>query len=98
MKIGVGIVTFNSENYYKDLYNSLPFDSIDELVTVNGGDEYNEKYKNSDWIQHNKNRFPSVCRNDCITFLLNKDCEHIFIIEDDMIIKNKNIFKKYIEA
>jgi len=97
MKIGIGITTYNSENYYKKLYDSLPLDSIDEIVTVNGGKPYENTY-NVDWIQHNKNRYPSVCRNDCISFLLNKNCEHIFIIEDDMIIKNKNIFKKYIEA
>lgn len=96
-KIGVGITTYNSENYFETLYNSLPLDKIDELVVVNGGKEYNKKY-NTDWIQHKKNRFPSICRNDCVTFLLNKGCEHIFLIEDDMIIKNNDIFDFYIKA
>jgi glycosyltransferase involved in cell wall biosynthesis len=96
-KIGVGITTYNSENYFEELYNSIPFDKIDELVVVNGGKEYNKKY-NADWIQHKKNRFPSTCRNDCVTFLLNKNCEHVFLIEDDMIIKNENIFNSYIDA
>lgn len=96
-KIGVGITTYNSENYYKDLYNSLKNANIDELVTVNGGNKYSGTY-NCDWIQHNKNRYPSVCRNDCISFLLNKGCEHIFLIEDDMIIKDVTIFEKYINT
>lgn len=96
-KIGVGITTYNSEDYFKTLYDSLPLDRIDEIVVVNGGNFYNGKY-NCDWIQHNKNRYPSICRNDCISFLLNKNCEHIFIIEDDMIIKDPNIFNRYIEA
>jgi len=96
-KIGVGITTYNSEGYFKTLYDSLPLDKIDELVVVNGGDRYEGKYE-CDWIQHNKNRYPSVCRNDCITFLLNKQCQHIFLIEDDMIIKSPNIFNEYINA
>ena len=31
-KIGVGIVTYNSENYYKDLYNSIDQTKIDPSV------------------------------------------------------------------
>lgn len=96
-KIGVGIVTYNSEGYYKGLYESLPFDKFDVLVTVNGGDRYKGEYKGN-WVQHSENVYPSVCRNDCINFLLQRNCEHIFIIEDDMILKSPDIFDKYIQA
>jgi glycosyltransferase involved in cell wall biosynthesis len=96
-KIGVGIVTYNSENYYKDLFNSIDQTKIDHLVTVNGGDEYSKRYGNH-WIQHTVNKYPAVCRNDAITALLKEDCDHIFIIEDDMIIQDSNIFQKYIET
>lgn len=98
-KIGIGIVTYNSENYFKDLWNSLQSSCarFDELVVVNGGNKYEGLYECS-WIQHNINYYPAVCRNDAINFLLNRDCDHIFLIEDDMIIKDGNIFNKYIEA
>jgi hypothetical protein len=96
-KIGVGVTTYNSEEYYKALYNSLPLDKIDVLVTVNGGDRYKDEYKGN-WIQHSENVYPSVCRNDCINFLLQRNCEHIFIIEDDTILKSEDIFQKYIQA
>lgn len=98
-KIGVGIVTYNSENYFKALWNSLLQTgvSFDELVVVNGGDSYKDKYE-CNWIQHNVNYYPAVCRNDAVNFLLNRNCDHIFLIEDDMIIKNKDIFNKYINA
>ena len=97
-KIGVGITTYNSESYFKSLYNSLPKEYIDELVVVNGGKEYKDTYDCDEWIQHTVNKFPSVCRNECIKYLLSKGCTHIFIIEDDMIILDKNIFHKYIES
>jgi hypothetical protein len=96
-KIGVGITTYNSEDYYKALYESLPLDKIDILVTVNGGDRYKQNYQGN-WVQHSENVYPSVCRNDCINFLLQRNCEHIFIIEDDMILKSSDIFDKYIQA
>jgi glycosyltransferase involved in cell wall biosynthesis len=96
-KIGVGIVTYNSENYYKDLFNSIDQTKIDHLVTVNGGDEYSKKYGNH-WVQHTVNKYPAVCRNDAINALLKADCDHIFIIEDDMIINDSDIFQKYIDT
>lgn len=96
-KIGIGITTYNSENYFKELFSSLENCTYDELVVVNGGNEYSAEY-NCEWIQHKKNQYVSVCRNDCIKFLMNRNCDHIFIIEDDMIIKDKTIFQKYIEA
>lgn len=96
-KIGIGITTYNHEDYFSDLFKSLPKDKIDEIVVVNGGKKYDNTY-DCHWIQHNKNSYPSVCRNDCVSFLLNHDCEHIFIIEDDMIIKNPSIFEQYIKS
>ena len=97
MKIGVGITTYNQEDYFRTLYDSLPLDRIDELVVVNGGDVYEGVY-DCDWIQHNKNRYPSVCRNDCVTFLINKGCDHNFLLEDDIIVKDDNVFDEYIRV
>lgn len=96
-KIGIGITTYNSENYFNQLYKSLNGIKFDELVVVNGGQPYREKY-DCEWIQHKKNQFVSVCRNDCIVFLMNRGCEHIFLIEDDMLLKNKEVFNRYINA
>lgn len=97
-KLGVGIVTYNSENYFRDLYNTLPLERIDELVVVNGGDKYTKDYKCNKWIQHAENKYPAVCRNECVEYLLQRECEHIFIIEDDMLVKDKSIFDKYIQT
>jgi glycosyltransferase involved in cell wall biosynthesis len=98
-KIGIGITTYNSESYYKELYDSLlpSINYISEIVTINGGDKYKGEYA-FDWVQHSRNRYPSVCRNDAVSFLLNKGVDYIFLIEDDMIIKNPDVFKLYINA
>lgn len=97
-KIGVGITTYNSEKYFSALYNSIDKTKVDDIVVVNGGDAYDQEY-DCKWIQHTKNKYPATCRNECIDYLLNESkCEHIFLIEDDMIIKDSSIFTKYIEA
>jgi len=97
-KIGVGITTYNSESYFQKLYDSIAESNIDELVVVNGGNPYKQSYTRCNaWIQDEKNRFPSACRNSCIEYLLENGCEHIFLIEDDMIIKKPDIFQFYIK-
>jgi hypothetical protein len=95
-KIGVGITTYNSEGYFKDLYNSLPLDKIDYLVIVNGGKNYMDEYACDKWVQHDTNHGAAKSRNDCLDNLISNDCDYLFIIEDDMIITNPNIFDEYI--
>lgn len=97
-KIGVGIMSFNSESYFAELYDSIDRDKIHELVVINGGDPYERDYGVCHWIQHDTNKYPSVCRNDAIEKLVELGCEHIFLIEDDMVILDNDIFKKYIHA
>lgn len=97
-KIGVGITTYNSESYFAELYNSIDKSNIDQLVVVNGGNPYDNTYE-CKWIQHSVNKYPATCRNECIKYLVEEaNCEHIFLIEDDMLIKDSLIFNKYIEA
>jgi hypothetical protein len=97
-KIGVGIMSYNSPEYFKTLYDSIPFDKIGGLVVINGGNPYEGDYPNCVWIQHETNKFPSVCRNEALDFLIGQQFEHIFLIEDDMEILDPEIFDKYIET
>lgn len=94
--IAVVVTTFNNEEAYKALYDTIPVDKIDLLVTVNGGEEYTGSYPNTDWTQHLKRKNIAQSRNDGLRQV--QDFDHIFLIEDDMIIKNPDIFDAYIEA
>lgn len=97
-KKGLVITTFNREDHFKTLYDSIPFHKVDIVVVVNGGEIYTGKYPNVQWIQHEKVKFPSVARNDGIKYLIDHGCDYIFVSEDDMIIKSENIFDEYINA
>lgn len=100
-KIGVGIITHERLDYLKGLLASIVpcKDVIDELVVVNDGKPIDGfKLEFGIWLQNETNQGVAKSKNRVIKYLVDKDCDYIFVIEDDMIIKDKLIFEKYIEA
>ena len=108
IKIGVGIITCNRPHYLKGLLDSIPQESgIDELVVVNDGDPLSDDiaFANKDfdfshvsWIQNNVNLGVGKTKNKALKYLIDKDCDYLFLIEDDMIILDPTVFKQYIDA
>lgn len=102
-KIGVGIITCNRINFLQGLLESLvPCEkNIDELVIINDGDsinDFNINHKNGIWLNNPQNLGVGKSKNKAIQHLLDRGCDYIFIIEDDMIILDPTVFEKYIEA
>lgn len=101
-KLGVGIVTCNRLDYLRSLLSSLPKELIDELVVVNDGLPLNEYVENEFnygyWIDNPVNLGVGKSKNKAMRHLVTLNCDYIFIIEDDMIIKDPVVFDKYIEA
>jgi GT2 family glycosyltransferase len=103
-KIGIGIITCNRESYFVDCFKSIDQSKINELVIVNDGQEFTKSTKelvnNSSacYLHNNVNLGVSKTKNKALKYLLKKNCEHIFILEDDCFIKNNNIWKLYIDA
>jgi GT2 family glycosyltransferase len=101
-KIGLGIVTCNRFDFFSQCFNSIPKDKIDELVVVNDGKHQAEyelsPYNSAHWIHHANNTGVGISKNDALKYLLDKGCEHIFLLEDDMIVKDPKVFEAYINA
>lgn len=100
-KIGVGIITCNRPDYLKGLLDSLILchESIDELVVVNDGKPATGvNLVKGEWLDNEINLGVGKSKNKALKHLLTKNCDYIFLIEEDMIILDKNIFNKYIEA
>ncbi|HRH53309.1 MAG TPA: hypothetical protein PLN38_08300 [Chitinophagales bacterium] len=101
-KIGVGIVTYNRPEMLRMLLDSLLLCFIDELIVVNDGfpfaDDYFYNYPFDKVIQNKTNIGVGASKNKLFKELLAAGCEHIFIIEDDMMIKRADIFEAYIRA
>ena len=100
-KIGVGLITCNREKFLKEAVQSiLPCkDNIDEFVIVNdGAPVQNFTQPFGDWIQNEHNLGVGKTKNKAFRYLTEKNCDYIFLLEDDLLIKNKDVFLKYIEA
>jgi glycosyltransferase involved in cell wall biosynthesis len=98
-KIGVGIITYNRPEYYKSVLASIPRDKIDHLVVVNDGDfAYAQKADAENVFCLQKQFGVSKVKNLALKTLLEKECKHLFLIEDDILIKDPNVFNQYIET
>ena len=98
--VGIGIVTCNREQFLENLLQSLPSDHY--TAVVNDGDilgwDDMEHSKVDNYVYNPENIGVGKSKNILFRILMNKGFEHIFIIEDDMIIKDQDVFNKYVEA
>lgn len=98
-KVGVGVITCNRPDYLHNLLQTLDNckDVIDSLVIVNDGEKLSNITQGV-LINNATNIGVGKSKNIAMQHLLDQECDYIFIIEDDLLIRDKNIFKKYIEA
>lgn len=106
-KIGIGILTYNRENTFRQLFDSVSSnDTVDFVAVVKNKDiDYHENDPKFLCISNNQyyenvpgNPGIGFCKNILMRKLLDNNCQHIFIIEDDINIKNPDVFRKYIET
>lgn len=101
-KIGIGIITCNRLDYLRNLLKTIPKDRINELVVINDGSPVNDyvekEFEFGYWIDNPVNLGVGKSKNKAIKHLMSLKCDYIFIIEDDMLIKDPIVFDKYIEA
>ena len=98
MKIGVGIITCNRPDYLRGLLNTLPLTVINELVVINDGKPVSGfELPQGTWLDNPVNLGVGKSKNRAMKHLYDNGCEFVFIIEDDMLIKESSVFHKYIE-
>lgn len=100
-KVGVAIVTCNRPDFLRGLLNSLIpcHDTIDELVIINDGTPVTDfDLSKGEWLNNPENLGVGKSKNRGMQYLLDKGCDYIFVIEDDMVITNPTVFSKYIQA
>lgn len=102
-KIGIGVITCNRPDFANKCIsalfsngNNLPFH---EAVLVNDGKEITEYDLSHIATFNNKTNIGvGKSKNKAFKYLLEKNCDHIFLIEDDIIVKDPDIFTAYINA
>lgn len=111
-KIGVGVITTGTRpkqfekcfGYFK--YNPEEVDYIS--VVVDGPEIENLEESCLDNFKGDKDRLKIIIngenigvgksKNKALQHLLDKGCDHIFLIEDDIYVKRSSVLRKYIEA
>lgn len=109
-KIGIGMVTYNRPKYFGQSSKSVVrqlLSSTDRFVVYNDGSDknYDRQYKwlnavKSDKIQiidSKENHGVAHAKNQLFRELM-KDCDYIFIIEDDIIPQNSGAITMYMAA
>lgn len=97
-KIGIGIVTCNRNDFLHDCITSVDRSKVDEAVIVNDGSALEVYYEQFHIIDNNKNIGVGKSKNKILKYLYDAGCDYMFIIEDDVIIKDNNVFNEYIKA
>lgn len=100
-KVGIGIVTCNRPNFFVKSILSMP--DIYTLAAINDGSDFEDIHilkekKEFHYIHNKQNLGVGKSKNKLIEYLLSKKCDHIFLIEDDIVVKDHDVFQEYIRA
>lgn len=99
-RIGVAIITCNRKDFLITLLDSINKckDSIDELVIINDGDVLDINPNFGKLVNNPTNLGVCKSKNYGMRYLLDRECDYIFVIEDDMKILREDIFQAYVAA
>lgn len=110
-KIGLAIITKQPRDTFPDAFDFWHH-MVDHVVVVNDGDEFTYDWDSNfrnlyvsrfpettlTYIKNPENLGVAASKNKGMRHLLDQGCDHIFIMEDDMRIKDNGIFRAYINA
>lgn len=101
-KIGVGIITCDRNDFLRNLIKSLPpKEEFYHYCLIVDGEEDVDQDLLDDFFDYNITSGRAgvgVSKNWALMQMYALDCDHIFLIEDDMIIKNQDVFNEYIRV
>lgn len=97
---GLGLITYNNIDRFRECISTIPNLGGRPFVVVNDGDPYdiNEYRPDMILVQHVENKKIAKTKNDAIRYLMSHDVEWIFIMENDILIKDHGVFDRYIDV
>lgn len=98
--IFVGIVTCDRLDFFQKCYNSVKTaNNVGVIAVCNDGKSPVPLDPGTEYIEHKENKGVGISKNDLLKLALsNPEVEHIFLIEDDMIVKDPDVFNIYVKA
>lgn len=97
--IFVGIVTCNRPNFFEKCYKSIKnANNVDFIAVVNDGEDDINVDREDFYIKNKKNIGVGKSKNILFKKAIESNAEHIFIVEDDIVIKHPEAFNEYVKA
>jgi len=103
-KIGLGIITCDRPAGLQRALTSLPWERLDRVVVVNDGAPVSsEIFRESgrgraELLQNETNLGVGKSKNRALRHLLQAGMDHLFLMEDDIFVKDTRVFEQYVEA
>lgn len=112
MTVGVTICSFNRPEYAEKCVKAVRkhlADVVDHIVFVNDGSDakHNGSYRRVEkavqsiggtYIGMDENGGPAVAKNIGLRYLLNRGCDWLFTLEDDILIQSPNAVTEYVRV
>lgn len=98
--IGVSVITHNRAKYFTQCIDALLKNNrdIDYLFIVCSDDTQYVFPKDIEVIHNDGDKWVAVNKNIALRQMIMKGCDHLFLIEDDIIVKSPDVFQRYIDA
>ena len=95
----VGIVTKDRVDFFQKCYDSVKkSNNVDFIMAVNDGEQDVKVDENHLYVKNKKNLGVGKSKNLLLKKALELNADHIFLVEDDIIMKNPEVFNEYIKA
>jgi hypothetical protein len=95
----VAIITCNREHVFQKCIDSIDRDAVGQIYVINAGDRYSKYPDDVKVIQPKRNPSPvGINKNIALREMKNAGYEFLFLMEDDVKIKDNKAFEVYIET
>jgi hypothetical protein len=102
-RVGLGLTTWQRPEMFRECRDSVIehlSGVLDEVIVIqDGGQDYIRDLPGKWWrTSHGVNKGWSVAKNGCLDALLERGCNHIFMIEDDTLVTSPRAITGYVDA
>jgi len=90
------IITCNRPDFFKKIVDSIDRNAVGKIIVINAGDPYTEYPPDVEVMQAKRKVPVGIAKNMGMRKAQQEGFEYIFLIEDDIIIKDNKVFEEYI--
>lgn len=96
-KTAVAIITCNRQDCFEKAYQSIDKDAIAKIYVVNSGDRYSEYPQDAEVLLCKRSpTVVGIAKNMALRAMKDAGYEFLFLMEDDIFVKDSTVFEKYI--